>query len=189
MMKTYRPASRIWQYAAPSTVVVSLSDMKLHCRVDGTESDAAITAFSAAAVAAVEARIQRLLTPRTAVLRLPNLPYGRTPIELPGGAVASITSVVADGETITGYEAIGDAPALLVPTADWPVLSDPKGFPVVVTYVVGYAVPPADLVGAVKLIAGEMNERRENGETGPINPVVVSAEYLIAPHRIWSASS
>ena len=187
-MMTYRPRARIWTAAAPSTPVLSLADMKLHCRVEGTDSDAAITSFSAAAVAAVEARTQRLLTSRSAVLRLPSLPYGRTPIELPGGRVASITSVVADGVTITGYEAIGDSPALLVPDEDWPVLANPQGFPVTITYVAGYATAPADLVAAVKLIAGELNERRENGEVGPLTPVIINAEYLMAPHRIWSAA-
>jgi len=183
-MMTYRPRNRIWTAPAPSTVVVSLSAMKTHCRVIGADDDSALAACEAAAVQAVEARTQRLLTPRTVVLRLPDLPFGRLPIELPGGHVSAVASVVAGGVTITGALPYGDSPALLVPAADWPVLADPQGYPVTITYTAGYSTVPADLVHAVKLIAGEMFERREDASEATLTHVPISAEYLMMPHRI-----
>jgi uncharacterized phiE125 gp8 family phage protein len=162
--------------------------MRDHCRVSGPDDDAVLTAYEAAAVEAVERWTQRLLTPRAVTLRLPNLPLGRMPIELPGGRVSAVASVTALEAEMPAFEFLGDSPALLVPAADWPVLTGAEGYPVTITYTAGYATVPADLVHAVKLIAAEMYERRENATEGALTPVVVSAEYLMKPHRIWAAA-
>jgi hypothetical protein len=83
--------------------------------------------------------------------------------------------------------ALGDSPAVLVPATDWPVVVG-DGYPVVITYVAGYTTPPPDLLHAVKLLATDMFERRANSEDGPQNRVMVSAECLMARHRILSAA-
>lgn len=188
MMMAYRPRSRIWTPSALDGVVVSLADMKSHLRVVGNHDDADILAIEQAAVRSIENQTQRLLVRREAVLRLPDLPRDRCPIELPGGPVSTVTSIVADSTTITGHEVIGDAPARLLPDADWPVL-DPEGYPVAITYTVGYDDVPADLVHAVKLLAGTYYENRESIVIGSISSELpLNVRWLIDPYRIWAAS-
>jgi uncharacterized phiE125 gp8 family phage protein len=188
MITGWRPLGRVVSIGAPAAPVVALPTMKEHCRVSHGEDDALLAAYQAAAVAAVEQWTQRLLTPRAVVLRLPGLPAGRRPIELPGGRVAQVASVVVAGASAPAFEVLGDSPALLVPDADWPVLTGDASYPVTITYTAGYSAPPVDLVHAVKMIAAEMYERRENAVEGSFSPAVVSAEYLMARHRIWAVA-
>ncbi|MFA9232068.1 MAG: head-tail connector protein [Microgenomates group bacterium] len=183
----YRPRTRIWTPAALSVGVVRSDDLKDHLRITSTSENSYVAAIGLAATSAVERWTQRLLTVRTAVLRLENLPTGQCPIELPGGAVASVTSVVADGVTITGCVALGESPAVLVPSADWPTVIG-EGYPVVITYQVGLASVPGDLVQAIKMIAADMYTTRENVVDGPSSKAIISAEWLMAPHRIWAAA-
>jgi uncharacterized phiE125 gp8 family phage protein len=180
----YRPRERFVTYAAPTVAVVGLAEMKRHLRVDHNDEDQDIAAYEAAAVATVERQTQRLLTPRTATLRLPGLPTGRTPIELPGGAVSAVASVTVNDVALTGFAAFGHSPAVLVPDADWPVLVSTGGFPVVITYTAGFAVVPGDLVSAVKLICGSIYDQRANSAPGSMSDVPISAEYLMRAHRI-----
>lgn len=184
---TYRPRSRIVTSAALAAGVVPLDQMKEHLRVTGIDEDFLIGQYGQAATAAVERWTQRLLTSRQVVLKLQCLPSGQEPIELPGGAVASVTSVVANAVAITGCVALGDSPAALVPAADWPAVTG-EGYPVTITYVAGFVAVPMDLQHAVKMLTAEMYERRANAVEGPISRAIVSAEYLMEPHRIWPAA-
>jgi hypothetical protein len=105
------------------------------------------------------------------------------PVELPGGEVGSITSVTADDLSVSGVTFFGDSPAVLLPGAEWPVVTG-KGYPVVVIYEAGFAICPPDLKAAIKILAAELFERRANSEEGPINEVPLSASVLIEPWRI-----
>jgi uncharacterized phiE125 gp8 family phage protein len=158
--------------------------MKAHLRVTWDDEDDQIAGFEATAAEAVEGYTQRLLTARAAVLRLPGLPDGRCPLELPGGRVAELTSVTVDGAALdSALAVVGDSPALLLPASDWPRPAG-NGFPVVVSYVAGYDTVPADLVGAVRLIAASLYRDRENAVPGALVPVPVTASILMARHRI-----
>lgn len=179
----YRPKERIWTPVALPSSAVALADLKLHLRVDHTDDDALVGAVSAAATESVERWTQRLLVRRAATLQLPALPYGMCPVELPGGVVASVESVTADGAAVTGAAAYGHSPALLVPGADWPVVTG-TGYPVEVSYTVGFAAAPADLVAAVKLIAADLYDRRGQSASMQVYTVPISAEWLMLPHRI-----
>lgn len=183
----YRPRTRICTSAALTAGVVDLFELKEHLRVTHNEEDAYITGLGIAATLAVERWVQRLLTVRAATLRLTDLPSGQCPIELPGGAVASVTSVTADGVVIAGCTALGDSPALLIPAADWPVVTG-EGYPVEIVYQVGMATVPADLLHAVKMIVADMYDARSSAIDGVTSRAMVSAEYLMAPHRIWAAA-
>lgn len=183
----YRPRTRIWTPSALTAGIVTLSDLKAHLRVTADDEDAYIQGIGIAATAAVEKSVQRLLTVRAATLNLTCLPSGQTPIELPGGTVASVTSVTADGVAITGCTAIGSSPALLIPAADWPAVTG-EGYPVTIIYQVGTAAPPQDLIHAVKMVAADMHDNRSSTVEGPTSKAMVSAEWLMAPHRIWPAA-
>ena len=176
-MNVYRPRGRVWQLAAPPSAVVSLADMKEHLRIHHADDDDQIVTAEAGAVAMIERFLQRALIARTAVLRLPGLPIGVVPVELPGGRVATLTSVIADGTTISGATVVGDSPALLVPSSDWPSVEG-EGFPVVVTYEVGFATVPADIVVAVKMVAEALFYRHDGG------PMSAAVHSLLDRHRI-----
>lgn len=183
----YRPRTRIWTPAALGAGVVSLADLKDHLRITGDDESAYLTGLSMAATYAVEQWTQRLLTVRGVTLSLTDLPCAQEPIELPGGVVASLTSVTADGTPITGGTVLGTSPALLIPAADWPTVTG-EGYPVTIIYQAGFATVPADLVHAVKMIAADMYDARSNTVEGPTSKAMISAEYLMAPHRIWAAA-
>jgi uncharacterized phiE125 gp8 family phage protein len=183
----YRPKTRIWTPAPLTVSAVLLSDLKSHLRRTDSAEDALITSYGIAATAQVEHSTQRALMPRAAVLSLECLPTGKTPIELPGGAISSLTSMFADGVEITGLSVIGHSPALLIPSADWPTVTG-DGYAVTITYQVGFAEVPFDLQHAVKIFVGEMNKNRENSFEGSLATVPVSAEYLMKSHRIGPAA-
>ena len=184
---SYRPRTRIWTPAALTVGAVTLSNLKAHLRITSSAEDAIITDYGIAATAAVERWTQRIIAPRVATLSLQELPLRKCPIELPGGTIISLTSVIADAVTITGCTTIGHSPALLFPALDWPTVTG-DGYLVTITYEVGMATIPQDLSHAVKLMVGEMYERRANAVEGPLNQTLISAEYLMASHRIWAAA-
>ena len=183
MTTGYRPRDRIVTIAAPVGEVVALADMKAHLRVTSSAENDLISGYTMAAVAAVEKYTQRLLSAREITLQLPCLPSGRLPLELPGGAVASVDSVLIDGVEFPGCLAFGHSPALLLPPSDWPSVEG-VGYPVTVTYTAGYSVVPLDLIHAVKMIVGSMYEDRENATEAATNMVPISAEYLMGRHRV-----
>lgn len=183
----FRPRTRIWTLAPLTVCAVDLEDLKSHLRETSSNEDGLITAYGLAATSAAERWTQRVISPRQAVLSLPCLPYGVAPIELPGGDVVSLTSVVVDGAPVTGGTVIGNSPALLIPATDWPTITG-TGYPVTITYQVGMVAIPQDLMHAIKVMVAEMFERRENSVEGQISEVPISSEWLMAPHRIWPAA-
>lgn len=183
----WRPRNRVVTFAPPAALLVPLDELKAHLRVDHDDENASIERYARAAVKAVEKGAQRLLTPRSATLLLPGLPDGRLPIELPGGPVSTVDSVTADGDPIVGAVPVGDSPALLVPAADWPVVTG-EGYPVQIVYTVGHDPAPDDLVVAVKLICGHFYEHRAAVITGTsATQLPMGARELIDQHRIRPA--
>jgi len=157
--------------------------LKAQMYIDASDQDTLITHYGDTAVASVEKSTQRLLSPRACSLSLRGLPSGKCPIELPGGVVASVTSVFVDGAEFTGCTAIGHSPAVLIPAADWPKVTG-DGYDVVISYVAGYSNIPQDLVQAVLMIAAELEQRRTDGVEGALSPALICAEYLMRPYRI-----
>lgn len=154
----------VFSAAAVTADFLTLADIKAQCRIDSSEEDTLLSALGRAAVAHVERATGRLMVQRTCVLRLPTLPTGRTSINLPGGAVSSVTSIEVDGSSIslTGLEIIGDSPAQIAMATDWPTPAT-TGWPVRITYVAGYmtAIDAPELRIAALMLAGDLYERRE----------------------------
>jgi uncharacterized phiE125 gp8 family phage protein len=185
-MNIWRSKDQIVEASAPSgATVVSVDAMKVQARIDNNDENALLASLAAAAESHVERVIQRYLRLRTVTLRLGCLPLGRVPVALPGGIVSAITSVVIDGEDFAGCVALGDSPARLVPPSDWPRPVG-EGYPVVITYTAGFSTVPEDLMAAIKMIAGEMYERREVGSMESVGVVPVNAHLLMQPYRIWA---
>lgn len=180
---SYRPTTRVFTPAATTTAVVTVGRMREHLRVTDDYEDGLIQDYSLAAQGYVERWTQRLLVRREAVLQLQDLPSAYCPIELPGGEVASITSVVVDGTPVTGTVAVGHSPALLFPATDWPVVVG-EGYPVTITYQAGYTTVPMDLHAAIRLIASDLFEQRSNSGIANLLTIPTSAQMLMRQHRI-----
>ena len=180
---TYAPRNRVWSAVAATGPVVSGVEMLAHLRLSDASEAALVDGYTMAAQGMIERRIQRLLSRRAATLRLPGLPPVDEPVELPGGEIGAVTSMTADGAAVTGTTFAGDSPALLRPASQWPVVTG-TGYPVVITYTVGFVTLPADLRAAVMLLSAELYERRANAEAGPLAEVPVSAQALMEAWRI-----
>lgn len=183
----YRPRARIWTLAPLTDGAVGLEDLKSHLRVTHSDEDALIMSYGMAATRRFEMDAQRVIEARQAVLLLPCLPSGVTPIELPGGNVVSVTSVIADGVAITGCTAVGHSPALLLPASDWPATTG-SGYPVAITYQVGMTAIPQDITHAIMVAVAEMFAHREDVIEGQINSVPMNFASVAESYRIWPAA-
>lgn len=164
--------------------VVDLPELKAACRADDfSDDDALIAAFGRAAAARIERLTGRLLTERTVTMRMAGLPCGRTPVRLRGGRVADVTSITVNGVSVTGFEVVGDAPAHLIPAADWPAAIG-QGYPVEIVYTAGFFVAPSDLAHAVKMLTVDLYDHRSSGSSDQSNAAPATVMALIEPHRI-----
>ena len=185
---------------APTVEPVSRADMKLHLRVDYTDDDDLIDDLIAAARRHVEQRLWRSLIDQTLELTLECLPTGNKAIYLPGGPVASITTfayVDTDGDNQTLnvstdlQQALHSEPPYLVPAYDtvWPSTRQQIAA-ATITYQAGYGAAatdvPDDIIAAIKLVAGNLYEDRQNHPTVPIGSVTESTavDSLLRPYRL-----
>lgn len=182
---------------APAAEPVSLTEAKLHCRVDTDDEDDLLTMLVAAARQYVERLTGRALITQTWRLTLDCFPYGCRPvIRLPRGKTSSVTSITyvdTEGTTTTlaadQYRVNMDGePARIEPAYGvvWPTTRDVLEA-VKVTYVAGYgaagsAVPEA-LRQAMLLLVGHWYANREAVVTGTIaTPLQLTVEALTAAY-------
>lgn len=160
------------QTAPPDLEPVSLTEAKLHLRVDGTEDDALITTLIVAARRQAEHELGRVLITQTWQLTLDEFPAAD--IQLPMPSVLSIVDVKyldPDGneQTVAPADYALDAATtpgwvLLASGASWP--STYAGANAVrVRFTAGYgpaaADVPANVVAWIKLQIGALYKHRE----------------------------
>lgn len=183
---------RLTRVVAPAVPALALADAKAHLRVDTSSEDALIGALVADAVARVDGPRGIGLCLITQTWRLTLDRFDRF-IPLPLGPNAAVESVkYVDGAGVVqtvdpgDYQvAAGLDPAVLSPTYGtcWP---SPRSEPgcVRIEFTAGFgAAPgdvPADLVGALKLIVGELYKNREGGGTPPAAEAVFD-RYRVLP--------
>jgi uncharacterized phiE125 gp8 family phage protein len=171
---------------------VSLTTVKAHLRVEGTDDDALIQVYLDAACAHIDGPVgwlDRAVWPQTMELRqndfsgLSSLPYG------PATSIVSIKYLDADGAEQTvdsGDYALANSGAVeLAYNASWPnIRGDVEG--VRVRYVAGYAALPPAILSAVLLMIGDLYQNRETvgGDTGQIQ-MSTTVSALLAPFRAW----
>ena len=195
----FRP--RRWSLAksAPAVEPVTLDQMKAHSRIDDFDNDALIGLQIKAARRWVENFTHRALITQTYTYKIDSFPNSTTAvIELPGGNTQSVTSIAyldTDGASQTWaasnyIEDLTSQPALigLAYNEDWPSIRE-WSLPITITYVAGFgdasADVPEELQAAVRLIASELNENREESITGsPVTGVLWSASRLADAYRI-----
>ena len=182
----------------PSLAVVSTADMKTHMRVTHSDEDAYIDTLVAAATYWAENYTGRAFLTQTWTLNLRCFPSGDIP--LPRPPLASVTSLKyrRDATTTTtlvldtDYEihtGTGSDFACVAPYygTTWPTPIDTPNA-VQVVYVCGWTAAanvPADIVHAVKMVAAELYERREQTISGTIiTDVRMAAQRLLQPHVV-----
>lgn len=174
--------------------MISLADLKLALRIDGTAEDNYLTALEAAAVAAVErwtgrsfaesgARTEYLTGAGIDRLWLAETPAADpaltvTEAAYPGAETTAITAADADGYVIRER-------TLVRRGGIWHA-----GYEYAVTYTAGYAAgeEPADIRQAVMQLVGHWYENREPVVVGTVAaPIPLTVRDLLAPWRRYVA--
>lgn len=180
--------------SAPADTPVSLTEVKVHCRVDGTDSDTVLTLLLAAAVSYLDGWTGILGRCMVTQSWRQDFCGFSSPLRLHLGPVASVTSVSyydADNALVAAlssdvwvlrYDELG-AYVDLKADQSWPS-SYARADAVSVTYVAGTAAAdvPAALKAAILLMVSHWNENRE-AVAGSMSEVPMSASALIAPFR------
>ena len=195
----FRPHRWSLSKTAPAQEPIGLEEMKDWAREDSADNDATIAGNLIAARRWVETFTHRALITQTFVYKIDTFPGPiTTVIELPGGNTQSVTSIAyldTTGASQTWDSANYDSdlvsePALigLAYNIDWPSIRL-WGLPITITYVAGYGGDPGDvpeeLRTAIKMIAAELGENREESIIGaPIMGVPFNAKRLAEPYRI-----
>ncbi len=195
----FRPHRWSLSKTAPAQEPVGIEEMKDWARVDDSDNDATIAGNIIAARRWVETLTHRALITQTFVYKISRFPGPiTTVIELPGGKTQTLTSIAyldTDGDSQTWASAnyIADLvsePALvgLAYNISWPSIRE-WSLPITITYDAGYGDDPGDvpeeLRTAIKIIAAELFENREDSIIGaPIASVPWGAKRLADPFRI-----
>jgi uncharacterized phiE125 gp8 family phage protein len=165
---------------APATEPVTLAEAKLHCKVDGTEDDALITALIAAARQQAEHRTGRALITQTLEVVLDAFPDA---VKLPMPPAVSITSIkyidmVGVQQTLdtSAYSLDKDSqPGWVTPAYDtnWPETYNVPNA-VRVRYVAGYGTAadvPQSIKAWILMAVAALYTQREGIAVGNMNTV------------------
>ena len=195
----FRPHRWSLSKTEPAQEPIGLEEMKDWARIDDADSDATLSGNIIAARRWVETLTHRALITQTFIYKISRFPGPiTTVIELPGGNTQTLTSIAyldADGDSQTWASAnyIADLvsqPGLvgLAYNIDWPSIRE-WDLPITITYSAGYGDDPGDvpeeLRTAIKIIAAELYENREDSIVGAtIANVPWGAKRLADPFRI-----
>lgn len=182
----------------PAIEPITLTELKLHLRVDGTDEDTLIESLLTVARAHCESFTRRQFITATLVLNLDKFPSDEV-ILLPYPPIQSpLTSVKyydADGtqQTLTvttDYVVdVASEPGRLMPAygKSWPTTREIMNA-VEITYKAGYGLKTADvpegLKAAIKLLATHLYERREAVSEKSLNVVPLAIESLLWQYRV-----
>lgn len=174
----------------PAAQQIPTVDLRVHCRT-GSDEDALLIAFLAAAVGHAEHYTGRSFGQQVLELALDEFPTG--PIELTQGPVASITSVTyadEDGVTQTLSNTLYTLDdyglqAWAVPAYDteWPS-TQAVANAVKVRYVVGNL--PAAVRAALLLTVGHLFENREASAPVALQELPMGVKALLDTVKVWS---
>lgn len=174
-----------------ATQQILTADLRAHCRIDGTDEDALLVGFLAAAVAHAEHYTGRSIGSQTLELALDEFPAG--PIELPQGPVTSITSIKYIDESEVEQTLSSTLYTLddysikcwAIPAVDteWPdTLACANA--VKVRYVAGTL--PAAVKSALLLTVGHLYENRESTSPTEVFELPLGVKSLLDTVKDWS---
>jgi len=169
--------------AGPALEPVSLTEAKLHLRVDGNDENTLVTALIAAARQEAESYTRRALVTQTWRYTCDRL---AATVTLPHQPLQSVTSIAIDGVTLaaSNYE-VDTSTGRVKPLSGYAA----EGIGgIAITYVAGYGAAsdvPQALRQAMLLMIGHWYEHREAVITGPIaTELPLAARALLAPYRV-----
>lgn len=154
---------------AATTYPVSLSEAKLHLRVDGADEDTLVTALITAATEMAEQETGRALMAQTWELTLDAFPDAfeltRTPVQSvtsvkyydTNGAQQTLSAGAYALSTANDFESATIAPVV---NTTWPTAQDRIDC-VAVRFVAGYSTVPEPVKQWIKLMIGAMYDNRE----------------------------
>ena len=181
--------SRITQ---PSAEPISLSEAKLHLRVDHNDEDALISALISAARTDCEERLQRTLVTTGWAWTLDSFCDAGFVPRPPLVAVSRVRFFDASGveRDMPPEEYRADAtgdPGRIEPVGSWPATQD-RLAAVTVEFIAGYGAPadvPAPIRQWILLAIGDMYANRERSADRPCVPQSF-ADGLLDPYKVWS---
>ena len=171
---------------------LSLTDVKNHLRISGTQDDDVLRFFISAIRRKTETYLQQTLVTSTWVYKIDVFPEE---IALPMAPVQSITSVQyvdGDGATQTFSNIQFDTSGRLKPSYSysWPTIRDQYNA-VTVTYIAGQThagnVQP-DIKLAMLLWIGDCDINREDSAFGSVSEIPNSAKNILNMYRNWQAT-
>lgn len=183
---------------APTVEPVTLSEAKLHLKIDSdTTDDALITALITAAREMAENYTGRAFVNQTweATFEQFTADENITLRPAPLSSITSITYVDGNGDTQTLSTSVYGADLYKTPGEaylkygqSWPTAREIENS-ITVTYVSGYGSSASSVPGAVKsailLIIGHLYEHRENVTVGvTANDMPQGAYFLLDPYRV-----
>lgn len=172
-----------------AAVVVTLTEAKLHLRVDHADDDDLIGALVAAATEQVSEMTGLILGAESWQF---SVPRPVSTLVLPIAPVSSVTAITyLDADLVQqsadpdGFDLFSDArrPWLQpVSGGTWPVCAD-RPDAITLTVSAGLAALPAALKAAILLLTGHLYQQREAVSDGQMAEVPISVRALIEPHR------
>lgn len=174
----------------PASEPVTLAEVKLQCRIDGTDDDALITSLITSARQSCEHMLGRSLMTQTWEVVLDAFPD--TDIELPNPPAIAITSIkyidaiTANEVTLATnqYSLDKDSePAWVMPAygVEWPSTLGVANA-VRVRYTAGYAVVPEAIKNWIKLAVKELYDGCATGEQRSLNNFMPG---LLDRYKVW----
>lgn len=181
---------------APTADIVSLSEVKTHCRVDHDDEDAYLVALIEAATSYLDGYsgvMGRALMPQT--WRQDFEDFGDV-MRLPVGPVQSITGVsyqdtngadqtLASTEYVLLRDDFGDY-VTLAANKSWPSVGD-RADAVRITYLTGTASIPVAIKHAAMLLVGHWYANREAVTAAGMMTTPMAVDALLTPHRVMTA--
>jgi len=204
-MNVYCPPRMVSFRVDPATLSpvrnepVTLADLKSHLRVLHSDDDTDISGYLQAARQTAEAWANRAFITQTATVKMSRFPESTTQlIELPYGTLQSVTSITyvdeaGDSQAWASSNYVVDTGHVpgrvgLAYNASWPTIRD-WDLPITIIYEVGFGSSATDvpqaLRTAVKMIAAEMYERRDNSIIGAaVSETTLPARTLTNIYRV-----
>tara|TARA_R110000868_G_scaffold291244_1_gene551685 strand:+ start:1224 stop:1796 length:573 start_codon:yes stop_codon:yes gene_type:complete len=179
----------------PPSALLTIEQLRDHCRVDGTDSDSALLAYLAAAVAYVDGpygavgkaigaqewTLSRGRVTGTDRVEIPVLPF----VSVVSGsyydaANASQTLTLADFRTYGGEDVAYIEPLV---GNTWPAMYDrPDALSLVIS--AGYAEPPENVLHALRLLVSHWYENREAVDGASLKELPLAVFSLLGISRV-----
>jgi uncharacterized phiE125 gp8 family phage protein len=184
---------------APAAEPVSLSEVKSHCRIDGTAEDTLLTSYLLAAREHVESLCGPLIS-QVLELYLDDFPAGDVLVILKPrvSAVASIkytdeggTEATLDASSYLTDFVSHHARVVLKSNASWPSVTLAEANGVIVRFTAGYGTQAENVPQAIKqaimLLASSLYENRDPVVQGStiIQELPFAVTALLANYREW----